>query len=66
MEVMIRFKDPYTTPADYVISEVDMLEVTWDDVGIGYPFIIEGAESVILRIVSLARQAGNIESFIVL
>jgi len=66
MDVLIRFKDPYTTPDNYIISKRDMREVTWDDTGVGYPFIVEGAESVILRIVSLARQAGNLESLIVL
>lgn len=66
MDILIRFIDPSTTPADYVISELDMIDVTWDDVSPGFPYIVEGAESIVMRIVTLARDAENLESVIVL
>lgn len=66
MDILIRFRRKSTTPADYVRTELDMLDVSWDDVDEGFPFFIEGSESIILGIIQDAQRDENVETVIVL
>jgi len=61
MDVLIWFKSPNTTPADYIRSEIDLMDVTWDDVDHPDPFLIEGPERMVLAIVLAARRDENCE-----
>lgn len=61
MDVMVWFKNQYTTPIGWV---EDPLE--WDEVPLGYPFCVSGTEAAINRFIAAADGALALDRFIVL
>lgn len=66
MDALIYFVGKTSHPGMYLPTELDAIEVTWDDVEHGHPFYIEGAESVIIGIVNNAIAADDLEKVVYL
>lgn len=65
MDLLIKFIDRDADPADYlpegVYGELARTEIDWEDVLPGYPFFIEGEESVIRALWMRAERLGHVE-----